>query len=58
MLMFRLRRDNADLLQALREATKELQARIIADNESRLDRDVREGVEKWRRLTRNNKDKE
>ena len=56
--MFRLRRDNADLLQALREATKELQARIIADNESRLDRDVREGVEKWRRLTRNNKDKE
>ncbi len=58
MLMFRLRRDNADLLQALREATEELQARIIADNESRLDRDVREGVEKWRRLTRNNKDKE
>ncbi len=53
----RLRRENRELLQALQEATEELQARIIRDDETRLDRTVREGVEKWKRLTEDNKDK-
>ena len=51
----RLRSDNVDLLQALEEATQALQSRLIADREDRLDRTVRLGVEKWKRLTDDNR---